>query len=185
MRLIPKSQSSLLSRQELDKDHHLAVWVDKEIRLKDEDGKLNPAAIQIKRIPGFSTNKVPPSKKWYLNIQFHSAFTNLYRTLWNEGEPGVYPEKNHFTFNRKRNCYYLKIADMDQYKDLYQYPANSENNFEFELGIIHQPLIANYWHFEFEVNSQHGKVEKGDKGWQKLVCSMVRDRVQDKAKFSI
>src|SRR5258706_1649374 len=95
MCLIPKSHYNLHGTG-INDNHFLGIWVDPSIRLKDEDGKLNLSAINIKRIPGFSTNKLPPTNKWYLNIQFKKEFSNPYLNEWNKDEDGVYPLRDHY-----------------------------------------------------------------------------------------
>jgi hypothetical protein len=52
--------------------------------LKNADGKLNPSAIDTKRIPGFSTNKIPKSKRSDLNIFFAKEFAPKYLSGWQE-----------------------------------------------------------------------------------------------------
>jgi hypothetical protein len=49
--------------------------------------------------------------------------------------------------------------------------------------VVHKPLVANYWHFELAIDSKHGKIEKVKSGWHKLVCSSIRDKVQEVAIF--
>ena len=49
LRLVPLSQFSIISHQTLNNSHYLGKWVESSIPLIDEDGKLNPSAIDIKR----------------------------------------------------------------------------------------------------------------------------------------
>jgi hypothetical protein len=69
-RLIPKKNYQLISEEMLDAAHLLAKWVDSNVQLRDEDGKLSQSAIDVKRIPGFSSNKIPDSVVSDLQIKF-------------------------------------------------------------------------------------------------------------------
>ncbi len=184
MCLIPKSHYNLHGTG-INDNHFLGIWVDPSIRLKDEDGKLNLSAINIKRIPGFSTNKLPPTKKWYLNIQFKKEFSNPYLNEWNKDEDGVYPLRDHYDFITDRGHYFLKAREINGAEGGYTYPVDSQNSFTFTLFIVHKPLVSNFWHFEFDITSPHGRIEKTSAAWHKLICSVIIDTIQEKAVFSI
>jgi len=106
-------------------------------------------------------------------------------TDWTTGEDGKYPDKNQYVFDRGRKHYFLRIGDFHNYKNTYQHASKKGNAFEFSLKIVHKPLIANFWHFEFATHSEHGEVVDTSAAWKKLICSSILDRIQEKAFFQI
>jgi hypothetical protein len=118
-RLIPNRNLVLITNESLDKSDKLGVWVDSEQILKDEDGSLNGGVINLKRIPKFSTNKIPDSIPNDLNIKFNEDCKDLFDVSWQEGESGLYPQPHQFYFIDERQHYFLNISDLDGYEDTY------------------------------------------------------------------
>ena len=176
LRLVPLSQFSIISHQTLNNSHYLGKWVESSIPLIDEDGKLNPSAIDIKRIHGFSTNKIPKSKRRDLSIVFNEDFLNIYTNQWIEGTDGVIPLKNHFEIDKTRQYYFIQISKIDGYNGTYHNPPNKiDVSFNFRVEIVHKPLVANYWHFEFKVIAENEEIDTiNSKAWRKAICSSIR-----------
>src|ERR1700733_9204709 len=167
--LIPKKEYPILSSNEIDELDYLSKWVGRNLRLKDSDGKLNPAAIDIHDLPHFSTNKIPGSKLIDLYINFHKPFADYYRRLWAEGDPGIIPPNNHFFFDLRRQYYFIQVGQINGFAQPYPkvIKGNVTKELKFTLGVIHMPLISNYWHFEFELSDENGKIERlENKGWK-------------------
>ena len=163
----------------------MGVWVPDDIVLKDNGGKLDAGAINLKRIPGFSTNKIPKSKKWDLFIQIKEDFEEKYLAKWPGKTDGLYPGKGEYEFLVTRQLYFLKIGHFNNLSGEYAHPNDKNKKFNFKLKVVHKPLMANYWHFEFQVDSDHGTVVKTKAEWQRLICANIRGHVQEKAIFEI
>ena len=59
-------------------------------------------------------------------------------------------------------------------------------SFNFRVEIVHKPLVANYWHFEFKVIAENEEIDTiNSKAWRKAICSSIRDRVQEIAVFKM
>jgi hypothetical protein len=180
---LPKQNFILITSDQLNPQHYLGKWVDAEMQLKDNDGKLNQDAIEIKRIPGFSTNKLPQSKIRDLFIKFIN--TSIYNGSWQVGEKSQRPKSSDYEYKTDRNYYFLKIEDFISYSDAYEHSSKKNYKFEFQLKIVHKPLISNYWHFEFDVQSFHGNITNDNAAWKRIVLSSIRDRIQEKSIFEI
>lgn len=185
LHLVPTKNLKTISQNELNISNYLGKWVDNAIELKDVDGKLNASAIDINRIPGFSTNKIPGSTIIDLNIEFDKQFSHLYIKSWHEGDIGIMPEDNHFQFNQERKHYFLRIADM-QFTDEYLNPPDKTDIvYKYTVNVEHKPLVSNYWHFELTVTSPDHIINNSSGAWRKLICSGIRDRIQEKAVFEL
>lgn len=186
LRLIPTSEFKKISDTKSIQTHYLGKWVEGANLFKDEDGKLSPAAIEVKRIPGFSTNKILHSKKCDLNIQFIKEVSGIFNAGWEEGQAGLFPSLLDFQIDSTRKHYFVKISDIDGYTDKYHNPpGKTDDEFMFTVKVVHKPLMANYWHFELSIDTAHGKIESAKSAWQKVICSSIRDRIQEKAIFKI
>jgi hypothetical protein len=94
------------------------------------------------------------------------------------------PPKGHFGFDKTRQHYFLKIGKIDGYHDTYNNPPDKKTiDYTFTLRVVHRPLMSNYWHFEFLIETEHGDLQYNSK-WQKLICSSIRDHIQQVAIFS-
>jgi hypothetical protein len=186
LNLIPNPTLEIISPP--NRDHYLGVWVSADKPFKDSDGKLDAAAIDIARIPGFSTNKIPESKVSDLNICFIGDRARYFNyTSWNLGENGVMPTNEDFKTDEDRNNYFIQIYNISEFTDEYHNPPHDESKvYTFTVYVVHKPLIANYWHFELSVvsDANHNLAVNSGK-WRGLVFSLIRDRVQDKAVFEI
>ena len=170
----------------MDNTHFLAKWVDANIILKDPDGKLNPSAIEIKRIPGFSTNKIPSSKPSDLDIEIKEDYKVQFLSPWTEGAHGKCPSKEEFIIDNTRQHYFLMIGNINGLVGQYENPPGKEDKkYKFELQVSHRPLECNYWHFEFIVIANGVEITNANSGWKKLICSTVIDRIQEVSIFKI
>jgi hypothetical protein len=163
----------------------LGAWVSEDIALKDKGGKLDAGAIDLKRIPGFSTNKIPKSKKRDLYIRIKKEFEDRYLSEWLGKVDGKYPAEGEYEFLATRQLYFIRIGDFNNLSGEYQHPNDKNKKCSFQLKVVHKPLMANYWHFEFHVNSTHGAILKTKADWQKVICAAIRGQVQEKAVFEI
>ncbi len=185
-RLLPTINSKIITEIDSCNSHFLGKWVPHGVTLKDEDEKLSVAAIDLDRIPGFSTNKIPSSKKQDLKIYFPKPLGVQYEQSWTGGENAIAPSLNHFDIDYSRQLYFFQICKINGFTDTYQNPPNKpDNNFSFRVKIVHRPLKANFWHFEIEVDSDHGIVAKNKAAWHKIICSSIRDRLQEISVFKI
>lgn len=190
LRLIPTPQLQIISSANLDTNHYIGRAIEANVRLKDNDGKLNLGAIEVNRIPGFSTNKLPKSKKQDLNIKFKKEFIDKYTANWIEGENGLPPPSHTFNIDYSRQHYFIKISQINGFTDNYKIPSNKKNipdfSAPFEVFVCHKPTVSNYWHFEFKVMANGEEIKSIDsKAWRKLICSSISDRIQEVALFRV
>ncbi len=183
--LIPTEKSQIILSTAFNEGQRLAKWVAPGIQLKNTDGKLNPSAVEIKRIPGFSTNCIPYSKKEDLFIQFKTEYKEKFNSPWVSGGKGELPPNDSFEIDPTRGIYYIPILQIHGFKEKYNNPPDKiYPKYEFELKVCHKPLVANYWHFEFQVFDNNGDlIDNMKTGWRKLICSSIRDRLQEIVKF--
>jgi hypothetical protein len=183
--LIPTKELLIISHEDIDKSHYIGVFVDRDKKLKDDDGYLNGGVIDLARIPGFSNNKIPNSIPEDLNIKFKPDFIKTYTAEWIEGEDGITPLNDHFEVNDRQH-YFLIISDIDDYSDeYYNPPTDLSTHYVFTVRVIHKPLKANYWHFELLITSPNHKIHRADPVWRNNICSAIRARIVRKAKFEI
>lgn len=183
--LVPTNNLKIISQSELDLSDYLGKWVDGSVQLKDADGRLNAGAIDINRIPGFSTNKIPNSTVLDLSIEFEKQYSHLYIKSWHEGDDGIIPDVNHFQFNQDRNHYFLKIQDIQFSSEYFNPPDRTGTTYKYTVKVEHKPLVSNYWHFELVVTSPDHLIISASGAWRRLICSGIRDRIQEKAVFNI
>lgn len=183
--LIPTITSKKID--EVDLDHYLGVKVEAnpEIPFKGEDGRVNVEHIAIERIPGFSSNKIPSSIKEDLYIKFTEEYKSVYNAEWNEGQFCNIPDASHYDIVSNRDVYYLSINLFHGFVEKYQ-KGGVKGDLFFKLEVVHKPLMANFWHFEFRVVDADDKEIKniGSK-WKELLCSSIRDRVHQYAEFEM
>ena len=98
-RLIPTNQDKFIAINYLIEPHLLGKWLEDDLNLKDPDGKLNAAVVDLKRLPGFSTNKIPESRRSDLNFKIKDEFKGIYNAAWVEGTNGLRPSKECFEIN--------------------------------------------------------------------------------------
>lgn len=174
--------------EEFEDTDFLGVWVESEQSLKAPDGTLNPAIIEIKRLPGFSMNKLPSSLPEDLLIKVHKDFKDKYLGKWDCSKEGLAPADNEYELNTSRKIYFLRLLNVHLYSESYQAPnPNLSGNYKFELHVKHDPLSCNYWHFElhiYDLNAQK-YITDVSKAWKKLVCSAVRDHFSNIARFEM
>lgn len=182
--LLPSKDHTLISTINLDSTHYLGKWVESEVTLKDADGKLSASAIEIRRIPGFSTNKIPESKKSDLKIKIKKDFEYPHLNNWVEGTVVERPKKTEFEIVNSRKCYFIPIGRINGFRGEYENVATKSNNKqEFELQVCHKPLNANYWHFEFKILANGIEITNVSSAYKKLICSFITDHIQEIAVF--
>lgn len=159
-KMIFEDQESSNSYEDLNKSHYLGKFVESNIRLKDSDGTINGGAVDVNRIPGFSTNKIPDSVPEDLNIKFKDTHRNNYVVEWYPGINGIMPPNDHFDIIDDTRYYFLRIEDIEFSDGSYKHADNLNKDYNFSLKVIHKPLVSNYWHFEFHIDSEHGIVDK-------------------------
>ena len=182
--LIPKSDFPIISL--IDDADYICRWVDGKIQLKESDGKLNPGAIVVERIPGFSTNKIPHSIPSDLYIVFPKESLEKYGKEWQPGIDGEKPDEGEYSIDDTRNYFLVRTSDINKYAENYQNPQNPDELLSFTVYLIHKPLVSNYWHFELSVkDAQNNEIKNAGAKWKKSVCSTIRSRMQDTAVFEI
>lgn len=191
VRLIPKSTSKLIL--ELDPNDILCRGVDsKRFSLRDEMGDLNALAVEEIRIPGYSTNKIPPAE--IDDIQLGIDDKEISRSRWEEGMEGWEVDESIVFIAPERQYFLIRIGDIDGYQSTF--PINNSTAHEpdsfkckFILRVKHAPLIANYSHFEFEFEYEDeggGKIKNASRKVQeKIINADVRQRLIEVAKFSV
>jgi hypothetical protein len=174
--------------------HYLGKWAETlkegiEIPLKDTFGQLNIHLIEVKRIPGFSTNKIPASKKRDLYLEFtEKQYNSMYGAAWSEGQEGLVPHKTHYDFTIKRKLYFIPIKQIHDFKGEYRNGNNPAGApaLQFTVQVIHKPLLSNYWHFEFKVlDNLMTEIITANSAWKKQICSSISSKVQEIAIFNI
>lgn len=185
--LVPNKNLPIIDDANLDRSHYLGVWVNSDRVFKNSDGKLDIDAIEIIRIPGFSTNKIPDSIESDLNICFIGDNSDYFNyTAWQLGEDGSHPANDDFELKNDRNHYFIQISKIDGYSSTYNNPPDKIHlNYNFTLKVTHAPLVANYWHFQFDIKSDHGALERAKSAWQKLICSKIRVKIQEIVDFEL
>jgi hypothetical protein len=184
-RLVPTKKYKLISNNASVNSHHLGKWVAGNITLKDTDGTLNPEAIDVDDIPGFSTNKIPKSTISDLDIVIHSEYKKSYNCAWEEGTAGIRPDKSHFYLDMSRQKYYIKVSSVDGFSQEYLSTDKNPKTLTFVLKVCHAPLIVNYHHFEFKVFANGVEIKRGKTktGYKRIICALIRAKVQSVAVF--
>lgn len=184
LHLIPNPDLEIIINP--NEEHYLGAWVATNRSFKDSDGKLDAGAIDIKRIPGLSTNKIPESHISDLDIRFVGLnASHLNFTGWRPGDNGQVPSDDDFEVI-DRNHYFIQIAEINNFTGDYQNPSDDKSNvYQFTVTVVHKPLIANYWHFELFVSSPNHEFTTTNGKWRGLVYSAIRVKIQDKAVFEI
>lgn len=189
--LIPKKADKILTNEEIPRNDYLGVWVEAEVDLKDEDNKLDAGHIKMNLLPHYSTNKIPPTIDIDLDIEFNKDVKKIYLSPWEEGEDGVIPLDEHFSYNGYRKHFFMLIDKLDGHKGkiIRTDKKNKEFDFVFELKIVHKPLKANLWHFEFEVNTSDGMLKnievKKKESYHYAIGSKIRSHIRQIAKFEV
>jgi hypothetical protein len=186
--LLPHSSYKILSP--LDANHILCRWVRPELNLKDSSGGLAVEAIEESQLPGYSTNKIPPSTPDDVKIAFHEK---KFTEDWIEGADPLIPLDKDF-FNKNGDYFLFRIKDFAPFTATYPYPADpgAKDNYSFTVSIIHKPLKANYSHCEFlikffEIDGKTPADKTPGKKSQshKLVISEIRRRLMQICKFQL
>lgn len=179
-RLLPKRSYKIIPPNRIDNRHILLRRVeDLDLELRDADNKLNPKAVNTKEFPGFSTNKNPKSKTEDLRIIFKDDFKKAYTSAWVEGSKVSKPPPNTF-FIKEVQFFSFTIGAINGFSqevnDLNSKPVVVH---KFTISIVHRPLNANYWHFEFEIDANGKPMKKlGEKpAWHKTVASIILDQL--------
>ena len=149
---------------------------------------MDAGAIDIDRIPGFSTNIIPKSRKEHLFIDFKQDFKKEYTLEWNIGDSGLIPPKLSYDVLWERKRYFIPLLKIHGFKGKYNPHPNKENAplIEFELKVVHKPLISNYWHFEFAIFGKDGEIKGASKGkgYRNTIYSSIRAELQEIAIFN-
>jgi hypothetical protein len=186
LRLLPKQDFTVLGDADINPDHFLGKWVVTFEGIQNEDGKLDASAIDLKRIPGFSSNKIPESLASDLNIAFNEGYPAIYNAPWSEGATALLPDDGHFQILKNRTHYFIKISEINGFSGSYYNPPDDNRTiYNFTVNIVHKPLMANYWHFEIFISSPDHKIVSSDGKWRQLICSSIRDRIQEIAVFDL
>lgn len=158
--------------------------------IHDELGKLSALAIEEKRIPTYSTNKIPPSEVIDVKIAFHDK--NLTSLKWTPGEDPIDISPEDFFIDELRNCFFIQIKDIDGYKGLYPVPYTSdelEYRLTFIVKIVHDPLKVNYSHccFEIQYYDMNGNPTKtpSRNSLERVVIARIRTELIRVSKFKI
>ena len=186
--LVPQKDFKFI--KEVDKSDFLGKFVNPDVDLKDPDGTLSAEAIETKRLPGFSTNKLPHSLSSDLKIAFicEKGIKDNYTKEWNEGEEGICPDDAHWQLEEDRKIYYFRIGDIDGFSGDYQNPPTEKGDeYKFFVQVIHKPTMTNFWHFEFYISNDRKEAIDvlNDKGWRKTVSSAIRSKLQEIAVFEL
>ena len=183
--LLPSKNLPIIQLQDLDNTHYLGKWVESSIPLKDPDGKLSAGAIDVKRIPGFSTNKIPGSIPCNLNIEIKKDFQSIYLSPWLPGDIVQRPSKKEYNIDNTRQHYFFLIGKLNGLAGDYENPPGSKTQYKFNLEVCHKPLCSNYWHFEFKVIADGVEIVNMSAKWKKLIYSTIRDTIQESSVFHV
>lgn len=186
--LIPTSNLHIIQPTTFSNKQYLGKWVElkENTSFKEPDGKLSPDVVELNRIPGFSTNCIPASKRVHLFIRIKKEFQDIYGVPWTQGTEGLTPPKDAYEIVSNRKRYFIPILKIHGFKDKYTNPPDKpESVFEFEVQVKHAPIISNYWHFEFSVFADGKEMPIANAKWKKLICSSICDRIRQIAVFKI
>jgi hypothetical protein len=185
-RLIPNKNDKMINIQPEILKHFLGHWISKDTPLKEADNYLNPMAIDVKRLSGFSNNKIPGSAVKDLNICILQKYKKSLGAHWIEGSSGIKPQWYQFQYDNSRQHFFMRIGDLHNYSDKYTKPSGSTNEYKFTLIIIHVPLNSNFFHFEFKfLDKDSEEIKKiEEKGWTKAISASIMDHVQHCALFN-
>lgn len=157
------------------------------IPLLDEHGNLSPLAIEIKRLPGYSTNKIPDSKSCDTQIAFASHCKSKYNRNWHGKKRGIYPSRLDYTLDLNGKQFFIPIRLIDNYSEAISTAAKPVQTKHFRVKVVHKPTWTNYSHCElfiFDVSTGN-EIRYESKGWRHAVLSSIRDKVQEIARTQI
>jgi len=185
--LLPQPNFTLI--EDLNPEEILCRW--SKYPLKDESGRLSALAVEEKRIPTYSTNKVPPSKEDDIKIAFHD--NNLQSIKWKEGEDHIAISPDDFYLDEERKCFFIKLGEIHGYNGKYPFPSFSEDvskyKLEFSVRVTHDPLKVNYSHccFEIQYLDENGNATRppSQKSLDKVIIASIRNELIRISKFSI
>lgn len=182
--LVPVAGMKILI--DIDDSHYLGRWAIPTTgdTIFDANDKIKAEYIQTREFPRFSTNKLPPSKETDLLIQFNEDTKDKYQELWMEGNECAVPRNEEFILNNDRQIYYLKIGTFNNFSDKY---TINDIVFKFRIEVVHKPIVANYWHFQFAIYKDDGSVldKFESKGWHKSIRNSIFQLVLNYAKRTI
>ena len=184
-RLIPNKDFSFIVN--FNDDDVLGHWVKDGTPLKLGNGKLDPTAVEIKRLHNYSINKIPHSDPADLKIGFVNCTKEretLFETYWEPGIDGVTPENTEWQSVEERNLFFFKVLLLHGFTDDY---TKAEKKGKFKVSVKHKPILVNYWHFELEVSDmESGEVIENleKKTWKKGIAGIITDKLVDIARFS-
>jgi len=184
-RLLPQKHFEII--EPLNSKDVLCRW--SQYPVKDELGKLSALAIEEKRLPSYSTNKIPPSQERDILIAFYDK--EIQKIKWVPGEDPLLISEDEFYYDDKREYFFIQIESIDGYRGKfpYHYSLNqSDYKFIFEVKVKHDPLKINYTHCVFEIYYFDGNGNPANKpshkSLEKVVITSIRDELIRKAKFS-
>ncbi|MBK9718192.1 MAG: hypothetical protein IPO85_11900 [Saprospiraceae bacterium] len=117
-------------------------------------------------------------------------FKEKYNTKWDASLKQIIPKDNEFNFNAIGNYFLFRISDISSFKCPFPFPVTNENeNYTFKLNIVHDPLIANFWHCmlqgDFFDNNNDSKVIGSRNKSKKLIASRIKNELINISKFSL
>ncbi|MCF8420353.1 MAG: hypothetical protein K9G63_15845 [Melioribacteraceae bacterium] len=148
-RLLPQKNCIIIKN--IDPTHHLIRGVDFTDEIFDDDGELQADAIELKRVPGFSTNKIPFSVIDDIKFRVTNGEKNKY---WNPGDDPAVISDEDYEYLPDRKFFFLKISDIyavDAKATRYDQKKKHEYEVNLEITVSHKPTISNYWHCEFDL----------------------------------
>lgn len=185
-RLLPKKDSKYISTT--PESDVLCRWT--SYPLKDETNCLSALAIEEKRIPDYSTNKIPPSVTEDILIAFFDK--NILDEKWEEGDDFIPVKDEDFYYDTDRSYFFFKISSIDNFESTYPFPFSQDLDdykFRFQVKVKHAPLKVNFSHFEFEIQyfDENGNPAKkpSRNSLEKVVIANIRDKLIKIAKFSM
>ncbi len=180
-RLIPTESHSKIDTP--DPTHLLCRWVAPGTTLKDSQGRLVAAAVESQRIPFLSTNKIPESELEDIEILL---LKEEHDVEWTVGEPGANVKSDDFKRISDRTFFLIRVGEIHNHKEKYAYPGGAaEKTLEFQVKVVHQPMLANYWHFILVILDANGQEVTYKGGWRKAIISDIRDHIVRHARFSL
>jgi len=180
--LIPDATFVIIDENQLNPLEYIGIWVEPEIELKDDKGRLNGGAVNLHRLPHFSSNKIPHSVPSDLNIKINDNVEHIYLQDWNAGMNGVVPQRNDFDYDNMRTHYFLQISKINGHVDGYE---KNDKHLEYQVNLIHKPTVSNYWHFEFTITSEGKEVNYKQRQWINDILGSIRGHIVKKAVFEL
>lgn len=162
-RLLPKKDSEILCRENLDNLAYLCRVVDDKRTLTEDDVKVSPNAIPDIEIFRLSTNmlKMP----FTMQDNYIRVTSQHKSTYYTKGAKIPNPKEISFKNLDDAGIFYFQIKDLQNFSHTIPFHKNQKHanlTTKYTMYIDHKPMIFNYYHYESSVYSETSeKVKPG------------------------